>query len=190
MNESLNQSLTFKKVSKKIKKVKVKYINFCIFLLIVNFFAFFAQKFDEFNKAKKKKIWDIIDKKIMTKNIFLLLEDFGLKILIIISLIKFKVNAIILFSILYFIIASVMIFYLTFNQLSDKIIDDHKIKGYPFPLFIINIVLFSLEGFLLAKIYQLMTKEQRAKSKEKYGFNSGDETLRDKNILVETSFSN
>ena len=187
MNESLNQSMTFKKVSKKIKKVKVKYINFSIFLLIVNFFAFFAQKFPELNKGSKEHR-DIKDKKIMTKNIFLLLEDFGLKIIIIISLLKFKVNSIILFSILYFIIAIVMIFYLIFNQLSNKVIDEQKVTGFPFPLFIVNIVLFCLEGFLLAKIYQLMTKEQRAKSKEKYGFNSGDEMLRDKNILVETSF--
>ena len=169
MNESLNQSMTFKKVSKKIKKVKVKYINFSIFLLIVNFFSFFIQKFPELNDEEKR------EKKILTKNIFLLFEDFIIKAIIITSLIKFKINSIILFSILYFIIAIVMIFYLIFNQLSNKVIDEQKVTGFPFPLFIVNIVLFCLEGFLLAKIYQLMTKEQRAKSKEKYGFNSGDE---------------
>ena len=33
MNDSLNESMSVKRVSKKIKKVKVKYINFSIFLL-------------------------------------------------------------------------------------------------------------------------------------------------------------
>ncbi len=181
MNESLNQSMSVKKASKRIKKVKIKYINFSILLLIINFITFFVQKFPELNDNEK-------DPKIMTKNIFLLFEDFGLKVLIIISLIKFKINSIILFSILYFIIVLVMIFYLIFNKLSNKIDDKLKIEKLSFAFFIVNIAFFALEGFLLAKISQLMIKEKREKRKEKYGFNSNEEMLRSKNILVENSF--
>ena len=171
-----------KEYQKKIKKVKVKYINFSIFLLIVNFFSFFIQKFPELNDEEKR------EKKILTKNIFLLFEDFIIKAIIITSLIKFKINSIILFSILYFIIATVMIFYLIIIEVPNKIIENQKLTKLSLAFFIINIALFILEGFLLAKIYQLMAKEQKAKSNEKYGFNSGDEMLRTKNILIDNSF--
>ena len=182
MNDSLNQSMSVQRVSKKIKKVKVKYINFSIFLLIVNFFSFFIQKFPELNNREKR------EKKILTKNIFLLFEDFILKVIIIISLINFKINSIFLFSILYFIIAIIMIFYLIINQISNKINEEQKLVKISFAFFIINIALFCLEGFLFTRIYQLMAKEQKAKSNEKYGFNSDDEMLRTKNILVDNSF--
>ena len=182
MNDSLNESMSVKRVSKKIKKVKVKYINFSIFLLIVNFFSFFIQKFPELNDEEKR------EKKILTKNIFLLFEDFIIKAIIITSLIKFKINSIILFSILYFIIATVMIFYLIIIEVPNKIIENQKLTKLSLAFFIINIALFILEGFLLAKIYQLMAKEQKAKSNEKYGFNSDDEMLGTKNFLVDNSF--
>ena len=78
MDERLNQSMSIKRVSKRIRKVKAKYTNFTIFLLILSFIAFIIQKFPEFKDNNKDKI-------ILTKNIFLFVEDLALKLLIIIN---------------------------------------------------------------------------------------------------------
>ena len=180
MNDSLNQSVSVKRLSKKIKKTKVKYINFTICLLIVNFISFLLQKYPEITESD--------DNKITTKNIFLFLEDFGLKAFIIISLIRVKVNSIILCSIMYFVIAIVMIFYLIFNKLSNVIPSDKKIKTISMVFFIFNILLFCSEGVLLAIISQLTTKEKRERNKEKYGFQTGEDILRNINMLTENSF--
>ena len=89
MEESFNQSMSIKRVSRKIKKVKRKYINFTILLLIINFISFIIQKYQDFENYSKDKN-DEQYKIIFTKNIFLLVEDFSLKIIIIILLIRKK----------------------------------------------------------------------------------------------------
>ena len=179
MDESLNQSMSIKRVSKRIRKVKVKYTNFTIFLLILSFIAFIIQKFPEFKDNNKDKI-------ILTKNIFLFVEDLALKLLIIISLIKYKTNAVILCSFLYFIIGAVMIFYIILNQLSNLIKKEQIIKDTSIVMFIFNIILYFIIGFLLVLSFQLMKKEQRERMKEKYGFKTGEDILRSKNILEES----
>ena len=97
-------------------------------------------------------------------------------------------DSIILCSILYFIIASIMIFYIILNKLSSSIKDEKKIEDLSIIMFISNIVLFILEGFLMVKCAQLMRKEQREKVKEKYGFKTGDDLLRSKNVLTENTY--
>ena len=186
MEESFNQSMSIKRVSRKIKKVKRKYINFTILLLIINFISFIIQKYQDFENYSKDKN-DEQYKIIFTKNIFLLVEDFSLKIIIIIALKKFKINSIILFSIIYLIIGIILIFYLLFNKFSSLISDDEKINSISLVFFIFNIILYFLEAFLLAVCFQLMTKEKREKTKEKYGFKNSEDVLRSKNIL-ENSF--
>ena len=79
MNESFNQSMSIKKISRKIRKIKTKYINFTIFLLIINFVAFIIQKYQELKEDSIVYIF--------TKNIFLIIEDLGLKIIIIYNII-------------------------------------------------------------------------------------------------------
>ena len=180
MNENFNQSMSVKRLSKKIKKIKVKYINITICLLILNFISFFLQKYPEISESKGNKL--------TIKNIFLLFEDFGLKAFIIVSLIRVNMNSIILFSIMYFVISLIMIFYLIFNKLSNIIPSESKIKTISIVFFILNILLFSSEGVLLVKISQLMRKEKRERNKEKYGFQTGEDTLRNKNMLTENSF--
>ena len=97
-------------------------------------------------------------------------------------------DSIILCSILYFIIASIMIFYIILNKFSSSIKDEQKIEDLSIIMFISNIVLFILEGFLMVKCAQLMRKEQREKVKEKYGFKTGDDLLRSKNVLTENTY--
>ena len=97
-------------------------------------------------------------------------------------------DSIILCSILYFIIASIMIFYIILNKFSSSIKDEQKIEDLSIIMFISNIVLFILEGFLMVKCAQLMRKEQREKVKEKYGFKTGDDLLRSKNVLRENTY--
>ena len=55
-------------------------------------------------------------------------------------------------------------------------------------MFILNIILYILEGFLMVKSSQLMGKEQQEKIKEKYGFKTGDDWIRSKNALRENSY--
>ena len=186
MEESFNQSMSIKRVSRKIKKVKRKYINFTILLLIINFISFIIQKYQDFENYNKDKNNDQY-KIIFTKNIFLLIEDFSLKIIIIIALKKFKINSIILFSIIYLIIGIILIFYLLFNKFSSLISDDEKINSISLVFFIFNIILYFIEALLLTICFQLMTKEKREKTKEKYGFKNSEDVLRSKNIL-ENSF--
>ena len=182
MNESYDheQSMSVKRASKKIRKVKIRYIKLTIFLLIINFIALIIQKYPEFTNGNKNEI--------TRKNIFLIFEDLGLKIVIIISFLKYKMDSIILCSILYFIIASIMIFYIILNKFSSSIKDEQKIEDLSIIMFISNIVLFILEGFLMVKCAQLMRKEQREKVKEKYGFKTGDDLLRSKNVLTENTY--
>ena len=82
MNESYDheQSMSVKRASKKIRKVKIRYIKLTIFLLIINFIALIIQKYPEFTNGNKNEI--------TRKNIFLIFEDLGLKIVIIISFLK------------------------------------------------------------------------------------------------------
>ena len=89
---------------------------------------------------------------------------------------------------MYFVISLIMIFYLIFNKLSNIIPSESKIKTISIVFFILNILLFSSEGVLLVKISQLMRKEKRERNKEKYGFQTGEDTLRNKNMLTENSF--
>ena len=180
MNESFNQSMSIKRVSRKIRKIKTKYMNFTIFLLIINFIAFIIQKNPEFKKP--------FDNKIFTKNIFLLLEDLGLKALIIISFFKSSRNSVILCSLIYFIIAIIMIYYIILNQFSSLISENQKINEISIVMFILNIILYSLEGVMMVLCAQLMRKEEREKMKEKYGFKTGNDVQRSKNILEENSF--
>ena len=103
-----------------------------------------------------------------------------------VSLIKYKTNAVILCSFLYFIIGAVMIFYIILNQLSNLIKKEQIIKDTSIVMFIFNIILYFIIGFLLVLNFQLMKKEQRERMKEKYGFKTGEDILRSKNILEES----
>ena len=180
MNESdeRTNSLSVKRASKKIRVEKLRYIKFTIFLLIINFIALIIQKYHEINN----------DAKLIIKNIFLIFEDLGLKILIIISFIKYKMNSIILCSMLYFIIALMMVFYIFLNKFSSSINKEQKLEDISVVMFILNIILYILEGFLMVKSSQLMGKEQKEKIKEKYGFKTGDDWIRSKNALRENSY--
>ena len=162
------------------KKCLIKYMNFTIFLLIINFIAFIIQKNPEFKKPFNNKIF--------TKNIFLLLEDLGLKALIIISFFKSSRNSVILCSLIYFIIAIIMIYYIILNQFSSLIPNDQKINDISIVMFILNIILYGVEGFMMVLCSRLMKKEEREKIKEKYGFKTGNDMQRSKNILEENSF--
>ena len=179
MNESFNQSMSIKRVSKKIRKVKSKYINFCIFLLIINFFVFIVQKYPEFEIKEKNEI--------LRKNIFLLLEDLSVKIIIIISLINNQTDLIMLFSLLYFIIDIIMIFYIILNKFSNHIPENQKFEDLTIIMFILNIILYCTEGIIMIVCSQYMRKEKREKIKEKYGFKAGNDMLRSKNVLEENS---
>ncbi len=180
MNESFNQSMSIKRISRKIRKIKTKYINFTIFLLIINFVAFIIQKYQELKEDSIVYIF--------TKNIFLIIEDLGLKIIIIISFFKSNINSIILCSLIYFIIAIIMIYYIILNQFSSLIPDDQKINDISIVMFILNILLYGVEGFMMVLCSRLMKKEEREKIKEKYGFKTGNDMQRSKNILEENSF--
>ena len=183
MNESFNQSMSVKKVSNKIRKVKKKYRNFCISLLILNFIAFAIQKYKEYCENEENFF--------LTKNIFLVLEDLGLKIVIIISLIKNQRNSIVLCSLLYFVITLIMIFYILLKLFYNQNSDNEKMEDIAIIIFIINIIniiLYCIEGCLMVVCFKYMEKEKREKDKEKYGFKTGDDMLRSKNLLEENSF--
>ena len=74
-----------------------------------------------------------------------------------------------------------------FNKFSSLISDDEKINEISLVFFIFNIILYFIEALLLTICFQLMTKEKREKTKEKYGFKNSEDVLRSKNIL-ENSF--
>ena len=179
MDESLNTSMSIKRVSKEIKEIKIKYMKFTIFLLIISSTSFIIQKFPELKNNSNNKV-------LVTKNIFLFIEDFGLKIIIIFSFAKLKINIIILCSLLYFIIGIVMTFYLLFNKLVEEISNEEKITNISTVFYIFSIILYIIEGFLFVICSQLMTKEKRAKNKEKYGYKTGDDIIRNKNLLGES----
>ena len=116
------------------------------------------------------------------------MEDLGLKIIIIISFNKSYINSIILFSLIYFIIVIIMIFYIILNQYSSLIPGDQIINDVSIVMFIFNIILYGLEGFMMVLCFRLMKKEEREKTKEKYGFKTGNDMQRSKNVLEENSF--
>ncbi len=179
MDESLNTSLSIKRVSIQIKEVKIRYMKLIIFLLIINSISFTIQKYPELTN-------NIDNKVLITKNIFIFFEDIGLKIIIIYSLIKFKINIIILCSLLYFIIGIIITFYLVFNRLVDKISEEQKINDVSIIFCIFNIALYFAEGVLLVICSQLMSKEKTEKNKEKFGYKTGDDIIRSKNLLGES----
>ena len=182
MDESLAQSMSIKRVSKKIKKKKELYIKLTIALLIINFISMIFQGYKEISSNEDNNT-------ILIKNLFLILEDFVIKVIIIISLIKMKINPIILGSFLYFIIGIIMLYYIIFNRLFNLISEEQKINGFKMAFFICNIILFCLEGFLLIICTKWMRKEKKETIKEKYGFKTGEDMIKSRNILDESIFS-
>ena len=81
-----------------------------------------------------------------------------------------------------------MIYYIILNQFSSLIPDDQKINDISIVMFILNILLYGVEGFMMVLCSKLMKKEEREKIKEKYGFKTGNDMQRSKNILEENSF--
>ena len=172
MDESLlNQSviLSIKKPSKVIKAKKTKYINITIFLLLIHFISISIQKLLEYkeinNNAEEnlKRIKGI-------KEIFLVIEDMCLTIFIILLLCKINNDLIILFSILFFLIGILMIFYLFLYKYYL-----HFKKGFSIIKYIVNNVLFFIEGFLLYFCSNLIEKEKLEKNREKYGYKNNED---------------
>ena len=182
MDESLNQSVTLsiKKPSKVIKDRKTKYINFTIFLLLIHFFSISIQKLSPFIKSGEKETKEKIR---YTKEIFLVFEDLFITIFIILLLCKINNDLIILFSILFFLIGIVMIFYLFLYKffLSNMEQTPNIIIFY-----IVNNVLFFIEGFLLYFCSDIIEKEKLIKNREKYGYKNNEELLRADKLLKST----
>ena len=172
MDESLNQSLSVKKPSKKIKIKKAKYTNLTIFLLLIHCATISIQKHLENNNMEhpeNNKDYDY-DKPRTAKDIFLVAEDICLTFLIIILLCKINNNLIILFSMLYFIIGIVSVFYFFLNKFCD-IPEYEKIKDGSCIFFqILNSCLFFLEGYILFLCSEIIEKERVLVNREIYGY--------------------
>ena len=178
MDEIFNQSISSKKPSNKIKKKKVKYMNITIFLVIIHCVSFLIQKIMEFqyNDSDSDSY-----RRILTKDIFLVSEDIIITIFIIKFLYKFNNNLIIIFSILYFIIGEMMILYFILNIFylqSEKHIEWIVI-------YIINIILFFIEGYLLFSCSEIIEKEKELINREKYGYKNNEEMVY-KSLTIKT----
>ncbi len=178
MDESLNQSVsvTVKKPSKKIKRKKNKYINLTLVLLLFHCISISIQKFLEIDK---KNYDDPINQSKLIKNIFLVSEDVIITIFIIIFLYKINNDLIITFSILYFLIGIVMLFYFLLNEfyISEKTDIYNKI------IYILNNILFIVEGYLLYLCSDLMEKEKLIVNREKYGYKNNEDILHTDNLM-------
>ena len=186
MDESLNQSVTLsiKKPSKVIKDKKVKYINITIFLLLIHFISISIQKLLEFSdfynnlsEGKTDEEKKIINNKKRIKAIkesFLVIEDMFITLFIILLLCKINSDIIILFSILFFLIGIVMLFYFFLYKFYLSGLNKNLSIII---IYIINNVLFFIEGFLLYFCSDIVEKEKLIKNREKYGYKNNEELL-------------
>ena len=192
MDESLNQSITLsiKKPSKVIKDKKVKYTKITIFLLLIHFFSISIQKLLEYtdininiSEEKTDEEKDIIDNKKKTKaikEIFLIIEDMFITIFIILLLCKINNDIIILFSILFFLIGIIMLFYFfLYKYCLSRLEENLSI----IIIYIVNNVLFFIEGFLLYFCSEIVEKEKLIKNREKYGYKNNEELLRTDKLM-------
>ena len=180
MDESLNQSVSVKKPTKKIRLKKAKYTNLTILLLIILSISILIQKHLERNKNDKNYNAKLI------KDIFLVGENICIAIFIIILLCKINNDLIILFSILYFLIGIVMLFYFLLNKFCDldiqEKIDDVEIVF----LYIFNNILFFIEGYFLFLCSEIMEKEKIIVNREKYGYKNDEDILKADKIMKNT----
>ena len=169
MDDSLYQSISVKKTSKQIKKKKVKYINLTIFFLLIHCICFVIQKLIEIiSSTEDSENPNDINKSRNIYNYFLIGEDIFITLFIIISLCKINNDSIILFCLLYIVLAIIMIFYFIIDNINDNpnIINDTLLLTF----YIINIVLFLVEGILLFLCSEIMEKEKIQVKREKYGY--------------------
>ena len=163
MDGSLEESFDTEKTSKNIKTKKLKYINLTIFFLLVHNVGIFYQKHLEYSYLRAPEI----------KNIFLYFEDICLKIFIIILLCK-KINIwLFICSSLYFFIGLLMSFYLTIILFDDKYRLDTKDDNdyiYLVIIYIANIALFFIEGYLLFLCSEFIEKEKKRVYRKKFGY--------------------
>ena len=177
MDESLNQSVSVKKPTKKIRLKKAKYTNLTILLLIIHSSLILIQKHLEKDNYKENK------EAKLTKNAFLAGENICIAIFIIILLCKINNNLIILFSILYFLIGTVMVFYFFLNKFCG-LPDEEKLKGGEIIfLYIFNNVLFFVEGYFLFLCSEIMEKEKIIVNREKYGYKNDEDILKAEKIM-------
>ena len=177
MDESLNQSVTEKKPLKIIKHKKAKYMNFAIFLLLTHSIFLYIQKHLEFQNLEKQ------DKAKLINHIFLVAEHSFISIFIIILLCKINNSLLILFSILYFIVGLVMLFYFFLNKFCN-IPEDEKLKdGGILFFYLLNNLLFFIEGYLLFICSDIIEKEKLVVNREKYGYKNDEEILHANKIL-------
>ena len=176
MDESLNQSVSERKPTKKIRIKKAKYTNLTILLLIVHSTSILIQKRLEYNDKNENKNAKFV------KNIFLVGESICITIFIIILLCKINNDLIILFSILYFLIGIVMIFYFFLNKFCISVKERIKDTEIIF-LYIFNNVLFFIEGYFLFLCSEIMEKEKKILNREKYGYKNDEDILKADKIM-------
>ena len=177
MDESLNQSMSVKKPSKKIKKKKFKYMNLTIALLIIHCACILIQKHLEHLNIES----ELINKRII-KDFFLAGENVGITIFIIILLCNINNNLLLLCSILYFLIGIIMIFYLIINQFI--ISNNEKNSEFRFIfIYILNNILFFVEGYLIFSCSEIIEKEKMQVNREKYGYKNDDYMLREEKFF-------
>ena len=177
MDESLNQSISVKKPSKKIKQKKAKFINLTIFLLFIHSLSIYIQKHLEHQNLESK------DNVKLVKDIFLVAEYICIAIFIIIHLCKINNNLLILFSILYFIVGLVILFYYLLN-IFCYIPEDQKLKdGGIIFFYLLNNVLFFIEGTLIFFCSDIIEKEKLIVNREKYGYKNDEYILHADKIL-------
>mgnify|MGYP006873176211 CR=1 FL=1 len=165
MEESLNQTIHSRKLSKKIKKKKIKYMNLTIFLLMIHCIYILIKNYVQYGTLNKyNKI----------NRIFLSFEDISITIFIIILLCKFNNNLLFLCSILYILIGIIMIFYFFLNLFFPLSEEDKE----HFYLNLINNFLFFIEGFLLFRCSEIMEREKEQVNREKYGYKNDEDSIR------------
>ena len=183
MNESLYQSVSIKKISKKIKRKKMKYRNLTLFFLIIHCMSFVLQKSLEIVNLNDDGKFDSMQ----VRNLFLIGENIIMTIIIFISLCYVNNNLIILFCILYFLLGLIMIFYLIVRFFINNSKDGKNSGSIHIILNSINIILFFFEGILLFLCSEIMEKEQKQVNREKYGYKNNEDILHGEKLFSKTN---
>ena len=184
MTESLYQSVSSKKLSKKIKRKKMKYRNLTLFSLIIHCVSFVIQKSLEIGNLNDDD--DQLDS-MKIRNLFLIGENIIMTIAIFISLCYVNNNLIILFCILYCLLGLIMLFYLIVRFFINSNKEETKGGFIHIILNSINIILFFFEGILLFFCSEIMEKEQKQVNREKYGYKNNEDILHGEKLFSKTN---